>query len=110
MYVNRHLEVVLQKASKMFGAVLVTGPRQVGKTTLLRKFSQDAAYVTLDDPMQLHAAIEEPATFFKDNEPPVFVDEIQYAPNLFPYIKMQVDAKQGKGLFYLSGSQMWVNP
>ena len=107
MYVNRHLEVVLQKASKMFGAVLVTGPRQVGKTTLLRKFSQDAAYVTLDDPMQLHAAIEEPATFFKDNEPPVFVDEIQYAPNLFPYIKMQVDAKQGKGLFYLSGSQQF---
>ena len=107
MYVNRHLETVLQKASKMFGAVLVTGPRQVGKTTLLRNFSQDAAYVTLDDPMQLHAAIEEPATFFKDNEPPVFVDEIQYAPNLFPYIKMQVDAKQGKGLFYLSGSQQF---
>ena len=107
MYVNRHLETVLQKASKMFGAVLVTGPRQVGKTTLLRNFSQDAAYVTLDDPMQLHAAIEEPATFFKDNKPPVFVDEIQYAPNLFPYIKMQVDAKQGKGLFYLSGSQQF---
>ena len=107
MYVNRHLETVLQKASKMFGAVLVTGPRQVGKTTLLRNFSQDAAYVTLDDPMQLHAAIEEPATFFKDNKPPVFVDEIQYAPNLFPYIKMQVDVKQGKGLFYLSGSQQF---
>ena len=107
MYVNRHLETVLQKASKMFGAVLVTGPRQVGKTTLLRNFSNGAAYVTLDDPMQLHAAIEEPSTFFKDNEPPVFVDEIQYAPNLFPYIKMQVDEKQGKGLFYLSGSQQF---
>lgn len=107
MYVNRHLETVLQKASKMFGAVLVTGPRQVGKTTLLRNFFQDAAYVTLDDPMQLHTAIEEPATFFKDNKPPVFVDEIQYAPNLFPYIKMQVDVKQGKGLFYLSGSQQF---
>lgn len=107
MYVNRHLETVLQKASKMFGAVLVTGPRQVGKTTLLRNFSRGAAYVTLDDPMQLHAAIEEPSTFFKDNDPPVFVDEIQYAPNLFPYIKMQVDAKQGKGLFYLSGSQQF---
>lgn len=107
MYVNRHLETILQKASKMFGAVLVTGPRQVGKTTLLRNFSNGGAYVTLDDPMQLHAAIEEPASFFKDNEPPVFVDEIQYAPNLFPYIKMQVDEKQGKGLFYLSGSQQF---
>ncbi|MDO4921757.1 MAG: ATP-binding protein [Phascolarctobacterium sp.] len=107
MYVYRHLETVLQTAAKMFGAVLVTGPRQVGKTTLLRNFASKAAYVTLDDPMQLHAAIEEPATFFKDNEPPVFIDEIQYAPNLFPYIKMYVDDKQAKGVFYLSGSQQF---
>lgn len=105
MYIHRHLESILEKASKMFGAVLVTGPRQVGKTTLLRRFANSANYISLDDPMQLHAAVEQPATFFKDNTPPVFVDEIQYAPNLFPYIKMQVDEQNGKGMFYLSGSQ-----
>lgn len=107
MYVHRHLEKVLSKVAKMFGAVLVTGPRQVGKTTLLRNFASSANYVTLDDPMQLHAAIDESATFFKDNKPPVFVDEIQYAPNLFPYIKMYVDEYNAKGVFYLSGSQQF---
>lgn len=107
MYIHRHLESILEKASKMFGAVLVTGPRQVGKTTLVRRFASTSNYVTLDDPMQLHAAVEQPATFFKDNTPPVFVDEIQYAPNLFPYIKMQVDEQNGKGMFYLSGSQQF---
>lgn len=107
MYIHRHLEAILATASKMFGAVLVTGPRQVGKTTLVRRFANTSNYVTLDDPMQLHAAVEQPATFFKDNKPPVFVDEIQYAPNLFPYIKMKVDEENAKGLFYLSGSQQF---
>ena len=107
MYIHRHLEAMLATASKMFGAVLVTGPRQVGKTTLVRRFASTSNYVTLDDPMQLHAAVEQPATLFKDNKPPVFVDEIQYAPNLFPYIKMKVDEEKAKGLFYLSGSQQF---
>ena len=107
MYIHRHLEAMLATAAKMFGAVLVTGPRQVGKTTLVRRFASTSNYVTLDDPMQLHAAVEQPATFFKDNKPPVFVDEIQYAPNLFPYIKMKVDEENAKGLFYLSGSQQF---
>ena len=107
MYIHRHLEAMLATASKMFGAVLVTGPRQVGKTTLVRRFASTSNYVTLDDPMQLHAAVEQPATFFKDNKPPVFVDEIQYAPNLFPYIKMKVDEENARGLFYLSGSQQF---
>ena len=107
MYIHRHLEAMLVTAAKMFGAVLVTGPRQVGKTTLVRRFASNSNYVTLDDPMQLHAAVEQPATFFKDNKPPVFVDEIQYAPNLFPFIKMKVDEENAKGLFYLSGSQQF---
>lgn len=107
MYIERHLEKTLKTISKMFGAVMVTGPRQVGKTTLLRNFTGDITYVTLDDPLRLHSAVEEPSTFFKDAKPPVFVDEIQYAPNLFPYIKMYVDGTQGKGLFYLSGSQQF---
>lgn len=107
MYIKRHLEKTLKTISRMFGAVMVAGPRQVGKTTLLRNFTGNITYVTLDDPLRLHSAVEEPSTFFKDAKPPVFVDEIQYAPNLFPYIKMYVDSAQGKGLFYLSGSQQF---
>lgn len=91
----------------MFGAVMVTGSRQVGKTTLLKHVANKAAYVTLDDPIMLQSAIDEPGTFFKITPPPVFVDEIQYAPNLFPQIKMIVDAQKKKGQFYLSGSQQF---
>ncbi|MDO4755138.1 MAG: ATP-binding protein [Parabacteroides sp.] len=101
------MEKILPMLSDMFGAVLVAGPRQVGKTTLLRKFTGDMAYVTLDDPLRLLAATEEPGTFFRDAKPPVFVDEILQAPNLFPYIKMCVDEHHGKGLFYLSGFQQF---
>ena len=91
----------------MFGAVMLTGPRQAGKTTLLRIVTGDIPYVTLDDPIILQIAINEAGTFFKNLPPPVFVDEIQYAPNLFPYIKMHIDREKKKGLFYLSGSQQF---
>jgi Predicted ATPase (AAA+ superfamily) len=107
MYIKRTISETVAKAAKMFGAVLVTGPRQVGKTTLLTEVAKSAAYITLDNPVTLKSAIEEGGTFFKDNPPPVFVDEIQYAPNLFPYIKMIADEKKGKGLFYMSGSQQF---
>ena len=66
----------------MFGAVLVTGPRQVGKTTMLKSMKKAVDYVTLDDPIALKSAREQGGTFFKDNPPPVFVDEIQYTPEV----------------------------
>jgi predicted AAA+ superfamily ATPase len=88
----------------MFGAVLITGARQVGKSTLLTEISQVQSSVTLDDPLLKQSAREQAATFFKDNPPPVMVDEIQYAPNLLPYIKMYLDKAKEKGQFYLTGS------
>ena len=91
----------------MFGAVLVTGARQAGKTTLLTGIKGHAAYVTLDDKIQLVNAIERSGTFFKDNPPPVFVDEAQYAPNLFPQIKIILDKGKKKGQFFLTGSQQF---
>ena len=107
MYVNRHLEVVLQKASKMFGAVLVTGPRQVGKTTLLRKFSQDAAYVTLDDPMQLHAAIEEPATFSRIMNPLCSWMRFNTRPTYFHISKCKWMLSRARACFiYLAHSNL----
>jgi predicted AAA+ superfamily ATPase len=88
----------------MFGAVLVTGARQVGKTTLLqtllqtllRDVAKNARYVTLDDRFQLASATTQSVTFFKDNPSPVFVDEAQYAPQLFPQIKIIVDRDRKK--------------
>lgn len=107
MYYTRHSGEAIRKLSKMFGAVLVTGARQVGKTTLLKEVAEHAGYVTLDDKFQLISAIEQSGTFFKDNPPPVFVDEVQYAPNLFPQIKMILDEEKKKGQFFLSGSQQF---
>lgn len=107
MYIKRHMESAVAKIEKMFGAVLITGSRQVGKTTLLKKVKPDIAYITLDDPIMLRSAIEESGTFFKATPPPIIVDEIQYAPNLFPYIKMLIDDEGKKGQFFLSGSQQF---
>jgi len=107
MFYQRHAEEAIRKLSKMFGAVLVTGARQVGKTTLLKEVADTAHYVTLDDPIMLAGAKEFGGTFFKDNPPPVFVDEIQYAANLFPQIKMILDKEKKKGQFFLSGSQQF---
>ena len=107
MLYKRHADAAIRKLSRMFGAVLVTGARQTGKTTLLMEVSGNAGYVTLDDKIQLLNAAEQTGTFFKDNPPPVFVDEVQYAPNLFPQIKIILDKEKKKGQFYLSGSQQF---
>ena len=107
MYIKRHAEKTVQELSQMFGAVLVAGPRQVGKTTMLEQLTSDINYVTLDDPIIRAGAEEESATFFKDNPPPVFVDEIQKAPALFEQIKILLDRERKKGQFYMCGSQQF---
>ncbi|MDL2216832.1 ATP-binding protein [Desulfovibrio sp. OttesenSCG-928-M14] len=107
MYIKRHLEKMLTKAETMFGAVLVSGSRQVGKTTLLRNSKPDLPYITLDDPIALTSASTEPATFLKASPPPLVLDEIQYAPQLFPQIKMFIDLHGRNGQFFLSGSQQY---
>ena len=107
MYIKRHLEKTLARAENMFGAILVAGSRQVGKTTLLRNAKSTLPYVTLDDPIVLLSAVSEPVTFFKATPPPLVVDEIQHAPQLFPHIKLLLDAQGLKGQFFLSGSQQY---
>ena len=107
MYISRHAEPAVEQLSKMFGAVLVAGPRQVGKTTMLKKITKDVHYATMDDMVLLASAREESGTFFKDNPPPVFVDEIQKAPELFPQIKMILDRDRKKGQFFMCGSQQF---
>ncbi len=107
MYIKRHAEKALQELSRMFGAVLVAGPRQVGKTTMLKELTGEMNYATLDDPILRASAEEESGTFFKDNPPPVFVDEIQKAPALFEQIKIILDRDRKKGQFFMCGSQQF---
>ena len=106
-YIKRNAETTIKRAAKMFPAIMITGARQVGKTTLVRHLARDIPYLTLDDPVLLQSAIEEAGSFFKSTPPPVIVDEIQYAPNLFSYIKMIADESGKRGLFYLTGSQQF---
>lgn len=107
MYIKRHAEQTVAMLAKMFGAVLVAGPRQVGKTTMLQEVTTNMPYVTLDDPIVRAGAVEEGVTFFKENPPPVFVDEIQKAPNLFEQIKIYIDRDGKKGQFFMCGSQQF---
>ena len=108
MYIKRTAEQFIKRASDQFPALLITGARQVGKTTLLRHTSsQERTYISLDDPTNLSLAKNDPALFFKRFPPPVLIDEIQYAPELLPFIKILIDEKQDKGMFWLTGSQQF---
>ena len=106
MYIKRAIEETILRISETFPVLLVTGPRQVGKTTLLKHLSGETrTYVTLDDPDVRMIAVNDPALFMQRYDPPVIIDEIQYAPQLLPYIKMNVDASGNRGDFWLTGSQ-----
>ena len=98
----------IQEASDTFKVLLLTGPRQVGKTTLLQEVQKTArSYITLDDLGVRLAAQQDPAGFLSRLSLPVLIDEVQYAPDLFPYIKMVVDKEKKPGMFWLTGSQQF---
>lgn len=107
MYIKRAMEETIKKAEKSFKAILVTGPRQVGKSTVLRHLFNDRKYFTFDDPVLLSETKKEPGLFFKNNKPPIILDEVQYISELFPYIKMACDKSEEKGKFCLTGSQQY---
>lgn len=108
MILQRTLEASVRGAGSQFPVLLVTGARQVGKTTLLRQASgSDRTYITLDDPRLLTLAKEDPVLFLQRFPPPLLIDEIQYAPELLPIIKMQVDETRTNGMFWLTGSQQF---
>ncbi len=108
MYLIRTLEKYISKAAASFPVLLLTGARQVGKTTILKSLgAEDRAYVTLDDPLVLQLARQDPALFMQRFAPPVLIDEIQYAPGLLPFIKMAVDEDRTPGRFWLTGSQQF---
>lgn len=112
MYIERALEPIVRAYSENFRVVVVTGPRQVGKTTMLKRLmAQDEergvarTYVTMDNTSLRLAAKSDPELFLQRYELPIMIDEIQKAPELLPFIKIAADEAQENGLFWLTGSQ-----
>ena len=108
-YIKRSLEKVVLQVSKEYPVVLISGPRQVGKTTMLKKLMEgtDRNYVTLDDLQERALAKNDPEMFLQLHKPPILIDEVQYAPELFSMIKLIVDKEHRKGDFWLTGSQIF---
>lgn len=107
MYITRNIEQTINRISNQFKVLLLTGARQVGKTTLLKHLAQDCrrTYVTLDDLAVRSLALSDPALFLQRYTPPLLIDEIQYAPQLLSYIKMYADNGAQNGDIWLTGSQ-----
>jgi uncharacterized protein len=108
MYISRDLTKVFQSAIKQFPAVLITGPRQSGKSTFLKHNSDDTPYITFDDPLTREFALKDPNGFldqFKGKR--VILDEIQYVPEILQYIKIRIDNDRKPGIWVMTGSQQF---
>ena len=110
-YIARHMEKKVLDLSKSFSTLLITGPRQAGKTTMLKELAKHEGigrgYVSLDDLNTRDMAKNDPKLFLQLHKPPVIIDEVQYAPELFTYIKIHVDEHHMPGAFWLTGSQIY---
>lgn len=108
-YIKRSLEKVVLQATKEYPVVLVSGSKQVGKTTMLKKLMEgtNRNYVSLDDLQERALAKNDPEMFLQLHKPPILIDEVQYAPELFSMIKLIVDKEHRKGDFWLTGSQIF---
>ncbi|MDD6807994.1 MAG: ATP-binding protein [Oscillospiraceae bacterium] len=105
-YIKRDIEDKILALSKEYSCILVTGPRQVGKTTVLKQLMDSSReYVTLDDMEERSLAKRDPAMFLQVHSTPIMIDEVQYAPELFSYIKIQIDNGAAPGTYWLTGSQ-----
>ncbi len=110
MLIKRSAGQYLSYLSEHFPVVVLTGARQTGKSTLIKEFANEKGgmtYVTLDYPVVRNLARNDPELFLQQYRPPVVIDEIQYAPELLPYIKIKVDENRTNGMYYLTGSQMF---
>src|SRR3989339_210808 len=108
-YIPRYIERVIKQSNKTFKVVFLGGPRQVGKTTVFKKLSEKMymGYVTLDDLNQRQLAHTDPKLFLQQLKNPTIIDEVQYAPELFPQIKKIIDESDKNGQFWLTGSQQF---
>ena len=111
MYITRHMEKPVMELNEQYPVLLLTGPRQVGKTTMLEHLieveGKGRKKVSLDDLTLRELAKTDPKMFFQLYQPPLLIDDVQYAPELFPYIKIMVDERHQPGDFWLTGSQLF---
>lgn len=104
--IKREIEKKFKESSNSWKIVLITGARQVGKSTFVKSIKEkNKTYITLNDLSLRELAQNDPKLFLMNYKGPIIIDEIQYAPNLFPYIKMEVDESNEKGKYWLTGSQ-----
>ena len=108
MYIARHIEKTIEKSFAAFPAVLITGPRQVGKSTLLLNRFKNIPNVTLDNPLQLLSLRQDPVEFFKLHGSPLIIDEVQRAPECFSVLKYMIDSNRRTGMYILTGSQKYA--
>ena len=108
-YYRRSIEQIINEYKEQFPILLLTGPRQVGKSTLFKElFREEYKYFSLDDPILKEQIINDPRLFLKNNPEKLIIDEIQYAPSIFPYLKMKVDENREDGMYLMTGSQAFV--
>ncbi len=105
--IKRHIEKEIVNLKKMFSCILISGARQVGKTTLLLEYGKKYDYITFDDPFAKKQLKESGINYIDRFKLPIIFDEVQYAPDIFHYIKIKCDYLKKKGLFYMSGSQQF---
>ena len=109
MWIPRDIEARLRRAVRTRPVIVLTGARQTGKTSTLRRLFPSHDFVSLDLPAEAEQAEKEPDIFLRRHAPPVILDEVQYAPALFRHLKAAVDAKRGRnGQFLLTGSQKFT--
>ena len=106
-YINRDIENLIKNLTNEYSCLLITGPRQVGKTTLLKELDKTRTIVSLDNIRNRELAKKEPEHFFEIYKPPILIDEVQYAPELFSYIKIAIDEGAPASSFWLTGSQSY---
>ena len=108
-YYRRSIEQVINEYKEQFPILLLTGPRQVGKSTLFKElFQAEYKYFSLDDPILKEQIVNDPRLFLKNNPEKLIIDEVQYAPSIFPYLKMKVDENREDGMYLMTGSQAFV--
>ena len=108
-YYRRSIEQVINEYKEQFPILLLTGPRQVGKSTLFKElFRAEYKYFSLDDPILKEQIVNDPRLFLKNNPEKLIIDEVQYAPSIFPYLKMKVDENREDGMYLMTGSQAFV--
>ncbi|WP_071057793.1 ATP-binding protein [Pelistega sp. MC2] len=105
MYIARHIQPLLETLVSQFPAILITGARQVGKSTLLQHITPSYPYFTFDNPLLLQQANDDPLLLLQNFGQQAIIDEVQYAPEIFSLLKLEIDKTQRNGLYLLSGSQ-----